>query len=124
MFLAYRWARVWRLKRVPAVTGVISAIGEVEDTEGISYKAMTVEFTPEVGPDAGKLIRRRERARVFARFETVVGQRIPIHVDPRSSSHVYIPEATQHWVVMGILLLICDLTIALSLLYDALKPTS
>lgn len=120
LLCARRWWIVRKLKRQPPVTGIIRAINKVEDSEGGISEVMTVAFTPEVGPDAGKLVSTTEHVRVFARYETTVGQRVQVHVDPHVSGRVYIPVAAQFWIPLSIMLFLLDLGVVGALIHEHL----
>ena len=105
-FLLWRWRSIRQLSRVPPVTTKIRTIATVANVDGMgSRKRMAFEYTPPGG--TGGPIVGSAPVRTLARFETVVGQTIKVHVDPHNPKRVFVPVSGNPWVpgLVGVLLM-------------------
>ena len=111
---AWRWWSMRRLRAIPPTMAVIRSIRTVAaDNDGGQRRQMAYELTPTTGPDAGKTITGHAWVRAIARYETVVGQKIPVHVHPRIRGRHLVPESGNPWVPALVILAFLDLTVIL-----------
>lgn len=110
----WRWWSLRTLRRVPPVTATIRAIEDVANADGMgSRKVMTFVYKPATVRGTGELVSATAPVRAIARYETVVGQRIPVHVDPQNPKRILVPESGNPWVPQLVGLAIMDVVLGI-----------
>lgn len=113
-FVIWRWWSLRKLRRVPPVTATIRAIQDVANADGMgSRKVMTFVYERASARGTGELVSATAPVRAIARYETVVGQRIPVHVDPHDPKRILVPESGNPWVPQLVGLAIMDVVLGI-----------